>query len=76
MTKTYDAVRALLDDIAVFSRAGIRTHPLRPYQVEPVEAVVRSVRQGLGLQFAWVFSRQAGKDEQRQATNSDAVSNA
>ena len=76
MTKTYDAVRALLDDVAVFSRAGVRTHPLRPYQVEPVEAVVRSVRQGLGLQFAWVFSRQAGKDEQRQATNSDAVSNA
>ena len=57
MSKAYDAVAALLGDVEIFSRAGIRTHPLRPYQVEPVEAVVRSVRQGLGLQFAWVFSR-------------------
>ena len=57
------AIEALLGDIGVFSRVGIRTHPLRPYQIAPVEAVLRSVREGQGHQFAWVFSRQAGKDE-------------
>ena len=57
------AIEALLGDIGVFSRVGIRTHPLRPYQIAPVEAVLHSVREGQGHQFAWVFSRQAGKDE-------------
>lgn len=57
------AVAALLGDVALFSRLGIRTHPLRSYQVEPIRAVLDSVRAGSGLEFAWVFSRQSGKDE-------------
>jgi hypothetical protein len=56
-------IKALLSDITTFSRAGIRTHPLRPYQIAPVEAVLRSIREDAGHQFAWVFSRQSGKDE-------------
>jgi len=63
MTKTGRVVRALLRDITDFSRVGIRTHPLRPYQLEPVQAVLRSIDAGLGLEFAWVFARQSGKDE-------------
>ncbi len=57
MGKGYEVALALLSDVEAFSRAGIRTHPLRPFQLEPVEAVLRSVTEGLGLQFAWVFSR-------------------
>ena len=57
------AVGVLLRDVEAFSRLGIRTHPLRSYQVEPLRAVLQSVREGSGHEFAWVFSRQAGKDE-------------
>ena len=32
-SRTYRAVSALLDDAELFSRAGIRTHPLRSYQL-------------------------------------------
>lgn len=63
MTNTGRVVRALLRDVADFSRVGIRTHPLRPYQLEPVQAVLRSIDAGLGREFAWVFARQSGKDE-------------
>jgi hypothetical protein len=36
---------------------------LRPYQDEPAQAIADSIERGRGLQFAVVFSRQAGKDE-------------
>lgn len=62
-SRTYRAAALVLGDIETFSRIGICTHPLRPYQVEPVRAVLRSVREGAGLEFAWAFSRQSGKDE-------------
>ena len=55
--------RVLLGNVAEFSRVGIRTHPLRSYQVEPIRAVVESIRTGAGREFAWVFSRQSGKDD-------------
>ena len=57
------AVRALLGSVAAFSRVGIRTHPLRRYQLEAVEPVIESVLRRRGLEFAWVFARQSGKDE-------------
>ncbi len=63
LQRAKEAVAALLHDVEAFNRWGIRSHPLRSYQLEPVRAVVRSVRDGLGLEFAWVFSRQSGKDE-------------
>src|SRR5918997_3416523 len=59
----YQAVAGLLGDVAEFSRVGIRTHPLRSYQIEPIRAVVESIRSGAGRELAWVFARQSGKDE-------------
>ena len=59
----YQVAAGLLGDVAEFSRAGIRTHPLRSYQIEPIRAMVESIRNGAGREFAWVFSRQSGKDE-------------
>ena len=61
-TRTYRAISRLLGDVEQFSRVGIRTHPLRSYQLEPIQAVLNSVRNGAGLEFAWVFSRQSGNN--------------
>lgn len=36
---------------------------LRPYQLEPAETIIRSIREGLGLTVVIIISRQAGKDE-------------
>ena len=55
-------LRRALDDPEVFSRAVIG-RPLRPYQLEPARAILRSVREGLGLSFTVMFARQAGKNE-------------
>jgi len=57
------AVRRALSDPAAFARLTAPGYALRPYQAEAIAAVWRSVREGAGRQFAWVFSRQAGKDE-------------
>ncbi len=56
-------LRRVYGDLALFSRHVIRSHPLREYQLAPARAIVESVRRRLGLQFAVVFCRQAGKDE-------------
>lgn len=56
-------LRHLLDDVGHFSRGLLPRRALRGYQLEPARAIVASVREGRGLQFALVFSRQAGKDE-------------
>lgn len=45
------------------ARTGGGGPRLRPYQSEPLRAIVRSVRQGLGLTFTVLMSRQAGKNE-------------
>lgn len=36
---------------------------LRPYQLEPAETILRSIRENLGLTVVIIISRQAGKDE-------------
>ncbi|MBN1640376.1 MAG: hypothetical protein JXA09_04000 [Anaerolineae bacterium] len=51
-----------LTQIDVFSRLVTRV-PLRPYQLEPARAILRSVIDGQGLQFAVMMCRQAGKNE-------------
>lgn len=56
-------VRAALTDVGTFSRVLAPERRLRSYQEPLVRAVVESVRHGLGMEFAAVFSRQAGKDE-------------
>jgi hypothetical protein len=53
---------ALLAQLAAFSRDVIGL-PLRPYQVRPLAAVLRSVREGLGREFLLLFPRQSGKNE-------------
>ena len=50
-------------DIGEFSAKLLPDWVLRGYQRGPARAIVESVEQGRGRQFAVVFSRQAGKDE-------------
>ena len=50
-----------LASLSAFSRAG--GIKLRRYQVEAGNAVVDSVKHGLGLTFIVIFPRQSGKDE-------------
>lgn len=56
-------LRRALGDVGVFSRAFLPGYALRRYQVGPARAILESIEQGAGRQFAVVFSRQAGKDE-------------
>ncbi len=51
-----------LDDPADFSQR-VLGRPLRPYQIEPLRAIVRSVRQRAGRVFTVMFARQMGKNE-------------
>ncbi len=57
------ALRHALLDVGAYSRGLLHDHALRPYQVEVARAIVASVRERRGMQFAIVFARQAGKDE-------------
>lgn len=58
---THDNGDPLLADFVGFcERLGTR---LRPYQVEPAQAILRSVLGGLGLTFTVMFARQMGKNE-------------
>ncbi len=52
----------LILSIKLFSRFVIQL-PLREYQIGPVNAVIQSILMQKGLEFLWVFPRQAGKDE-------------
>ena len=49
--------------VSVFARVVDTRFALREYQAKPAEAVLQSVFQGDGAQFAVMFSRQSGKDE-------------
>lgn len=51
-----------IGDIQWFSRIVARK-PLRPYQLEVAQAILHSVHHRLGLTFAVVMARQAGKNE-------------
>lgn len=62
MGRVVEAGRLLLEDVGRFSEFVVGV-PLRRYQLEPVRAVVESVRLGLGLEFLLVFPRQSGKNE-------------
>ncbi|MCA9877145.1 MAG: hypothetical protein KC442_05175 [Thermomicrobiales bacterium] len=55
--------RRVLTDFEACSRLLLPDYALRPYQVEPGRAVLRSVMRGEGRSFAVVFARQSGKDE-------------
>ena len=57
------AFRWPLHDIGAFSQTIWPETALRPYQLTPARAIVRSALAGDGASFAVVFARQAGKDE-------------
>ena len=61
-TETH-VLRAALRDVRSFSRVLVPGRVLRGYQESVARAVVESVRRGLGMEYAAVFSRQSGKDE-------------
>jgi len=62
-TRAAVALRQIIRDPGAFSDHLLPDQRLRPYQLHPARAIVESVIQGRGDQFAIVFSRQAGKDE-------------
>ncbi len=49
-------------DITPFSTLALE-HPLRPYQVEPLNAILDSILCRRGLEFLLIFPRQSGKNE-------------
>lgn len=57
------ALLAALGDVAGFSRLALPGRALRGYQLPAARAIGDSIRHGGGMEFAVVFSRQAGKDE-------------
>jgi hypothetical protein len=58
----HSRIRRLVTRLEDFSRFGIGI-PLRPYQQEVADAVVRSILARLGLSFVVIFPRQSGKNE-------------
>ncbi len=58
----HSRIRYLLTRLEDFSRLGIGI-PLRPYQQEVADAILKSVLGRLGLSFVVVFPRQSGKNE-------------
>jgi len=56
------AARAILSDIALFSRHVVGL-PLYPYQTEPLRAIIDAVLGGRGGEYLLVFPRQSGKNE-------------
>ncbi len=53
----------VMTSLEAWSHELLPRRALRPYQVAPATAILRSVLERRGEQFAVVFSRQAGKDE-------------
>ena len=62
-TRLTAALRPLLVDVGEYSRVLLPAHRLRGYQLRPGRAIADSIAERRGMQFAVVFSRQAGKDE-------------
>ena len=56
------ALRPLFADVGEYSRV-LPGQRLREYQLRPGRAIAESIAGRRGMQFAVVFSRQAGKDE-------------
>lgn len=59
----YPTLYKVVTDLGAFSSLLLPAYRLRTYQLAPARAILASVRQRRGDQFAVVFSRQAGKDE-------------
>lgn len=62
MSTTIQTVKAITRTFDNFtSRAG--RIKLRPYQLDPANAIIQSIRENRGETFVLIISRQAGKDE-------------
>ncbi len=61
MPATSTPARMALRSMAHFS-ANVAQRPLRPYQLEPAQAVLASVAQHRGLTIAVMVARQGGKN--------------
>lgn len=59
----YPTLHRIVTDLDAFSASLLPAYRLRPYQLAPARAILESIGQRRGDQFAIVFSRQAGKDE-------------
>ena len=59
----YPTLYRVVTDLDAFSSMLLPGRALRPYQLAPARAILESIDQPRGDQFAIVFSRQAGKDE-------------
>lgn len=62
MNRRTRAIKAALCDPELFSR-HIIGRPLRPYQIEPARAILRSIDEKAGDAITVMMSRQAGKNE-------------
>ncbi|HEY5269445.1 MAG TPA: hypothetical protein VII97_03855 [Anaerolineales bacterium] len=61
-TPRHSRIRRLVTRLEDFSRFGIGI-PLRPYQQEVADAILKSILGRLGLSFVIIFPRQSGKNE-------------
>jgi len=61
-TPRHSLIRRIASRLDNFSRYAIGI-PLRPYQQEVADAIVKSVVNRLGLSFVVIFPRQSGKNE-------------
>ena len=61
--RRYPTLHRIVTDLDAFSASLLPAYRLRPYQLAPARAILESIAQRRGDQFAIVFSRQAGKDE-------------
>lgn len=62
MSTFFQTVQAQTRTFQRFTRDGTGI-TLRPYQVEPAKAILKSIREQQGLSFVVIISRQSGKDE-------------
>jgi hypothetical protein len=60
--RLHQFVSRCFSNITPFSTLVLE-HPLRPYQVEPLNAILDSILSRRGLEFLLIFPRQSGKNE-------------
>ncbi len=62
MSTLAQTIKHIAKDFVLFADRGGGI-AMRPYQIEPARAIIKSIREKQGLTFVVIMSRQAGKDE-------------
>jgi hypothetical protein len=62
MSTQTQTVKAITRTFANFTERAGRIR-MRPYQLEPANAIIQSIKENRGDTFVLIISRQAGKDE-------------